>query len=566
MAKDQGRPDGTWASITVIAAALLCLAVLGSAEGATGGAETLFLVRLGLPTLLAIVALSRRDARITTVTALAFVASALFIPAGPSRLAAVTLTLVAGAAIALYRSVAAGEEPSWWRIGLGLVALRLLWRPTLLLSGLEMRTLAERVLLPILLLTVALWLLSRERGRGGTAVAAMLAILVGGGPTLTVTAAIVVVATASLLVMAWHGTLARPWSLLGVGVLIAAWAWDPRWALMGAVVCAVTWLTPRWGVAALVAALGILINTPFFDGGSTSSQLPLLWLLPLLLPAGLLTRRRPGVLTTARALLLALFGVLLLPGIGGLAVALAWLALRLETTTESWRLQLSWTGLLFLLSTLLSTLPWSRPLPLSSTFDLLGLGSGMGSAIALLVIFASLVGLSRTVPLRGIQSTGIGIGLLAASALVALPRPTTAPLSVAPFQLDFQHPARALEIEGGLVNAVVVDSMLTNTQALGPGATVGHLELRDADGSLLQALPLRHGIETGEWSRTTGRAKIGLTWVASNGPFPGARLGRSYRHRWDLGEPIAASKLRWVRNPHLPAEVTLVIRRVEVAP
>jgi hypothetical protein len=149
---------------------------------------------------------------------------------------------------------------------------------------------------------------------------------------------------------------------------------------------------------------------------------------------------------------------------------------------------------------------------------------------------------------------------------MALPRPTATLVIAAPFQLDFQQPARALTVEEGPIGAVVVDSMLTHTLPLALGVTVGHLELRDEENLLIRALPLRHGIETGEWSKTTGSAQVALTWIAPGGPSHGGRLGRTYRHRWEFEEPIAATRLRWVRNPRLPAEVTLVIRRVEAAP
>jgi len=122
----------------------------------------------------------------------------------------------------------------------------------------------------------------------------------------------------------------------------------------------------------------------------------------------------------------------------------------------------------------------------------------------------------------------------------------------------------AREIAGG-----VVDCNLIHGADLAVGTPVATLRLRDAEGALLGTWELLAGLDTAEWA--AARADVAgrpgfrapdpwLSQIAPGGTF----FAQRFRARFHLGEPEAVAQVVVRRDPELPADVELVIYRVEL--
>ena len=184
------------------------------------------------------------------------------------------------------------------------------------------------------------------------------------------------------------------------------------------------------------------------------------------------------------------------------------------------------------------------------------------AAIAIVVITVALTMLLRVRPsLRPLAATLV-TGSALAALLVANHGATTSALELAPFKLDQEGQIRNLDIETRTLHRVIIDTAATHSADLRRGTTLVYLELRDEKGKMLERVPLRVGIETGDWS---GNSRM-ESWQTRLSP-DGDRLSRTYRSRLSWEPAVASvSALRLVRSNNLSDRVEVVVRRIEVSP
>jgi hypothetical protein len=129
--------------------------------------------------------------------------------------------------------------------------------------------------------------------------------------------------------------------------------------------------------------------------------------------------------------------------------------------------------------------------------------------------------------------------------------------------------APVLEVAGGgsALSALAVDSYLTNSTGLACGVRLAEIELVGASGSIRGELVV--GRDSAEWAAERPDVAGAL---ACEPPPPFARFipstgrffGRTTRARLELPRPIAAERIRVVRDAALPADLSLAIFHLAV--
>ena len=522
--------------------------------------ELAFVCGLSLPILWTLGSTSREPVLQISIASLLLAATVSLLPVGPSRLAVLGMLWVAFSSLSAYRYLedrnTKHPEPV---LLLGLVGLKLLWRPELLVPTPALGSLALDVLVPTAALAISLWLLDQLHPRITVLSGFLIALLVAGGPTQTMTSGMVLLSGVEILRAIHQGTRTYRWLPLALLALGLPWFWQPKLAAVGLIAAALTTLPLVLSLLLFGAALGLsqAIQLPWVTGGV---GLQPLWLLPILLPALV----HPTLLPLRKTLtgsLLALASVLIFPGLGGLAIAMAWLSLRIDPEQAGARLQTGWLTVLAVLSTLLAALPWATQRPLEATLSRLGFSIGATGALIAVIGFLLLVSIERSGYKLARWTLHLGAGLLACSAITVLPRPLTAPVGGV-FQLTVTQPSHSVSLRPSELRAVVVLSALSHSTSLPRDAPVASVEVRNSEGETLESFQLRNGQETGEWSRNILSPPPWHSWIAPSGN----RLGRTYRGRWTWTDPLPpATTLHFRRSDHIPKNVTLVIRGIEIA-
>ncbi len=565
--------------LLAIALALASIVTLAAAEGPVAASESLFLAALGASPLLALVG-SRGRLPVAPIAGFVYAALLWLLPAGGSRLAAASALLLGCLALGLHDLVRNPQPPgpAVLRWGLWLLGVRVLWRPDLLAPLPTGQALWDLVW-PVLLLTWAMRVLVARRSTAQALLAAGSVCLLAGGPTRTAALILVLLAAseglAGTLRPLTEGATApaearggRDWRLwLYLGALVAPGIWQTRLAVVGVVATAAMLLPRRWSwLLAPTVALAAWLLVPTVLG-----RMPLgfLWLLPLLLPLGLLPRALP-VTDLLTGLGLAGLGFHLFPGVGGVALAAGWTTLRLDREARGWQLQAAWTGGAMLWASLLAALPWSRPRPLLSLLELLGLSPTFASSVALGATFALATWwLHRSLPsapLRALRAPELAAGVLLAAALIQIERPLPHAIDGPPFQLDHLQPATIVSVtptQNGALR-LAIDSTTSHSSLLTPGTTIAFVDLLDDRDSSVERLVLRLGRDTGDWSGAGPRPEAVRVRIGPDG-----RRYHLYRKRWPDQEgvaPVQISRVRVARAPQLPPGVVLVVDRIEVAP
>ena len=290
-----------------------------------------------------------------------------------------------------------------------------------------------------------------------------------------------------------------------------------------------------------------------------------------LLPAVLLRRDR-------EAWLLALAGVCLAAGVARavpdptwLAAPLALAVLALARTGAALAIQAVWTAILLGLAGLAAAYPWLRPEPALGALSFLGLGPGPRPVAALLAaalglaIGAALLARRREPQTAHRLAVALAAGAVALALVAALP-PAGRPLATGEVVLDAARPAWSSEIPAESASAVVVESSLSNSTALPPGAPVATLRLHDAAGEVFE-WTLRAGRDTGEWAAArpdlAPRLEAPAPWLSY---VAGSFFGQRYRGRWDLPAPRPVVRAEVELRPDLPADLALALYQVEVRP
>jgi hypothetical protein len=165
-------------------------------------------------------------------------------------------------------------------------------------------------------------------------------------------------------------------------------------------------------------------------------------------------------------------------------------------------------------------------------------------------------------PLRWVTAAGLAVAFAA-----ALPESGRALIAWPPLVQDATHPRWRAPLAGAGVREVVLDSRLAHAAGLAPGTPVVRLRLREDSGREAEWI-VRSGTETGEWAArrpgVAGHAAAPAAWrvwVEPEGFF-----GSSYRARFTLPSPLAATSIELARPRDLPAEVELVVERLELRP
>ena len=128
---------------------------------------------------------------------------------------------------------------------------------------------------------------------------------------------------------------------------------------------------------------------------------------------------------------------------------------------------------------------------------------------------------------------------------------------------------RELELDTP-VASLLVDSYLENSAQLPTGTPFAEATVETKDGNRQHWL-LRVGIESGEWAarRDDVATQEGfeapspwLAWIPAGSEI----FAQRYRARWDLTEPVKATRLTMTRRSELPPELGVAILHLELRP
>ncbi|RMH16562.1 MAG: hypothetical protein D6696_17845, partial [Acidobacteria bacterium] len=158
-----------------------------------------------------------------------------------------------------------------------------------------------------------------------------------------------------------------------------------------------------------------------------------------------------------------------------------------------------------------------------------------------------------------------------AAGLAALPRAGVVPLAeTVALGAARRGWARSLP-PGTTVSTVVIDSSLTHSLGLEPGAPLAAVQLLDAERRPLASWRLRLGEHTAEWAVARGDVANRLSyrppapWLSTVAP-DGSHFARRFRARFDLGSPVAAAWVVVRRPRRLPPATEVVLYRLELRP
>ncbi len=158
--------------------------------------------------------------------------------------------------------------------------------------------------------------------------------------------------------------------------------------------------------------------------------------------------------------------------------------------------------------------------------------------------------------------------LLVPLALLAHPPVEASPLARQPIALDGRSPAWSARLDApARVAALVLDSSLSNAAAIAPGTSIAEVRLATGAGEIV--LPVRAGIDTGEWAarRRDVAAIAGFTapepylhWVDAGRAF----FGQRYRARLRLDRPATATAVEVRLAPGIAPDVVLTLFHLEL--
>jgi hypothetical protein len=443
--------------------------------------------------------------------------------------------------------------------------------------------------------TAAVFALAARRGAFAASLAGASAFLLGPGFTPTSALALAVPALALLAADRERAPLTR---IAAVAGMLAPLALDfERGALLAA--GAIAFAGPAWarwtaGLAGLAA---------FFAPGAerTAGLDGPAWLL-LALPI-VVTEPRTETATRFAAICLALGAAAQSPDHAVLAVP----AVLVAATVAGARplaaaIQATWTGVLAVAVAVLAAYPWLREDALHDAAAILGLGDGWRAAIATLLLLAAVAAASRLFargstldaepaqPVAAAATTegparspharrSMGaaatlapraLAILLAALALARHAPTAAtPISRQPVELDARTPTWGAPLEPpARVSALRLDSTLSHSAAIPAGTVIAEVRLATADGE--RVVPVRAGIDTGEWAaRRDDVAAIAgfvapepfLHWVDAGGGF----FGQRYRAHARLDWAATATAIEVRLAPGVPSDLTLTLFHLELS-
>lgn len=576
------RSAGELARAAVPLAALAAMAALAAGQTEpTHAAETGYLAVLATAALAAVAALAPAPAWELGIGATLAVTAVWVLPPGPGRGAALAAVLLAALAVAAARRLAASlpDLPPSTAVALAF-GLQVLLRGELLLSpGLAPRPLVALLGLP-LAAGLAAASLARGRGGGPALLALGTAALAGSGFNVAATLGLVALAAGDIAGRPETARWPRAARIAGFAVMLAPIAWEPRAGAVAAA-CGLA-LAVRGVVGPALPTLAAVVGLAL--GGLAALRpldeaLPLLARLPLLvplLPAVLLRRDREAWLLALASVLAAAGAAHAVPDPTGLTAPLALAVLALGRTGAAPAIQAAWTSVLLGLASLAAAYPWLRPEPALEALTLLGLGSGPRQVAALLAAALALCAIAALLARRrgpeaarrrGALIVGLAAGAVAVAIVAALP-PAGRPLTAGEVVLDAARPAWSAEIAPAVpaASAVLVESSLSNSTVLPPGAPVATLRLHDAAGEVFE-WTLRAGRDTGEWAAArpdlAPRLEAPAPWLSY---VAGSFFGQRYRGRWELPAPRPVVRAEVERRTDLPADLALALYQVEVRP
>ncbi len=590
-----------WASALPPLLAGFAMFALAGVERDAQAAESHYLALAATTVLLAAAGVARRPlgAPALALPVLAVVAFIAIPPGGPARGAAMGALLCLGSAALLVDSLIARraelleppgslEPVRLLRLGVllaaALIGLNLLLRQGELLGDSTLRLLVVLVAIPAAATVVVLVLFARL---GAPALAGTAALLLAAGGVrsnvvLVLAAAACADAVARALEQRWPAVAGAAGLLLAavVGLVLVR---EPAFGvLIAAMAAAIVWRRFAFAIV-LVLAGALTVWQPLGTGApwpEVFAGLPLV----LIAAPSLIGRGNPQ--TVAAAVLLTLAGLRFLPPPQALLAGIAlwtvlhakrsdglsaddpppvgpWhsLALRGDAAVFGYCLQ----GGLLAFATLSATYPWLQPAHLEDRLRAFGLGGGLEhwSALAGILLLAhASAALVRRTPAPRILVLALAAVLLTTAALGAWdafwPRRT---LLNSPRQvLTADNPSWTAP-DGGCGEKLILDTAVANSGGVATGQPVARIGAGAAAGAGPEALILRHGVHTGEWSaRATGDVaglKPWLHWVAAGEgePFFGTR----YRTEVDLTPFCGKGNLVVVRDPELPETVELTL-------
>ena len=537
----------------------------------SAAAESHFLAVWATVTLLAIAGLAT-DLELG-ITAVLVTLVVWVVPVGPPRGAAVGLLLTMGMIAALARRLDRERDDLTWQTAVaGALGLQALCRADRLLQvELEPRIFVSMVVLPVAA-AAALMVLKRHHHSRSVFLAAIAAIVLVPGFSVTVTLSLVAVALGTL----WRDRVEPKWLVMtcSLATVVAGYFWQPPLAGL----LAVTIICVRaaggiktYGGVALLAAVLILVHPP---ANNWSDVIRLAALGPLLLPALLVpTGKRHSYLICGG--LLAVLALRTVSGADALAAPLAVAALALRSKGSAARVQHVWSIALLSGSVLLATYPWLRHHPLEDTLGLLGMSVGWLAALAVVAttwILTLLCALFEGAePQRGVAPWIAGAAVLGLALLIALPTPGLLALENDVRVLTAEEPLVDIDLaQPTPLHTLVLDSYLENSAALPVGTEVAIIEITGSEGPP-QTWKLRAGLESGEWAARRSDVVAlpdfkapapWLSWVSPDGQL----FAQRYRAVWQLTQPTEAVRIDIKRNSDLPIEVSLALFHLELRP
>lgn len=535
-----------------------------------GAAESGYLAVLSTAVLLAAAALALRRAPELGLGAVLATAAVWALPPGPARGSAVVLVLAATLAVAAVRRLARTlpDLPPAVAIPLCL-GLQFLLRSDLLFTvELNARTLVALLALPAAAGAALSLLASRFGGLAAVTAGAVVLLLAPGWN---------VAATLGVIALAAGGFLARrdlSWPARGaaLAVLLAPLAWEPWTGAAAAVSGLAVGFPVVAGVLGLLFVAGKLTLAGLAPAAVPDSPDGLVW--PFFFVPELLLAERSRIFAAVAVAMVAAT-VPHVPDASALSAPLALCVLFLRTA--SLRLQRVWAGILLAATALLSSYPWLRP---SLAEEILGRPHGgldWTLGVLLLPVVFLLVGLALGVLGRGAlgrrlrpeagSAASAGLAALAFAGLVPFVLPAGTLLTAGrTVLLDASRPVWETSVPPGPVQALVIESSLSNSSPLAPDTTVATVRLVGAGGPGT-SWPLRIGRDTGEWAarradvERQSRSRAPEPWVSW---VAGDFLAQRYRSRHDLAAPERAARLRIERAPGLPADLVIALHGVEV--
>ncbi len=447
------------------------------------------------------------------------------------------------------------------------LGFQLALRPGLLLQPyFELHSTVSLVLLPVVA-GLALAFLAERFDPRRVALAGATALILGPGWNVTTTLALLALAAGSVYAddrrptwqrwMAIAGWLTLPWLLGSVGLLF----------VVGGLALVVT---PTAALLLLLATLAIGLGMP---AARLKEQAILLFVAAAGMVPSALWVTKEGRWRMRHGALIALAAALIGEGPEALACGLALLALSAPVKGCVFEMQRAWTATVLLGTCLFAAYPWMWQEPRGALLRQLGIvprGSDLILPFLLVVGLGSLLQLLRQLLGRRSPRTLwwvlslLGIALLSGQQGVTVLRN-----SYQAVVLDDAADLYRQSFEAPAVRAVYLDSNMVHGLQLEPGTVVADVVLRDKNNRQLRSWPLRVGVHTAEWAvaRPDIAARPGLQvphhWVsqiAADGTF----FSRRFRGRFEVAEPLSAAHLHIRRRPELPAEVQLVIYRLEL--